>query len=636
MEISILNVPKSASEFDVRSAMRQELHRPEFSPSTPINFHVHLFQDRKGRPQGRGTLTLPTRDIGVRFLREYGTYGGGRKVVVRNTSLMLSESNKPVDQTIVNHIVRLPFDTHAGIFYFDRPLIMILEGLGVPYQVFKKYQDNAIKKVNLATSSGDSAALFLNDLGLGTAYRVSGTLMRLGVPLPQDSFYSRAMLYARNDALRDIKHKSRIPIPDTYNLVGVADVHGFLKEGEVFVCLEPVPGGPRTYLSGDVLIIRSPCIHPADVQIANAIGHPAAGSCVAKEPLANTLVFSTKGRRPLCSYLGGGDLDGDEYAVISLDQHPGFRGIRPEPPGRYDPAVPKRLPRECTQDDIAQFVVDFTNTHNLGVLSITWQILADTREDGIFDKDCMLLTDLHSRAVDFPKSGTAVAIGEIPQRPSLLPDWHAPETLDPDVYYTSQRAIGRLFREVDLPTIEIESSAARQERRRAEADETADPFEGEDEMEYFPQTPTPDQIDSLRSTFLYYRSQLQNTCTIPGGGAMLTEEEVFIGTIVANASQPAKRLDHISKVREEMTLLVNHVREDLMGGDGEAVEDLTRRLRVSYWAWRRCVQSDVFGAKSFGWIAMEVCFRLIDEINETCVRMLLRAIASMNQRMQWI
>ncbi|KAF8987927.1 RdRP-domain-containing protein [Hymenopellis radicata] len=539
-----------------------------------------------------------------------------------------------------------------GNFYLNRPLIMILEGLGVPYQVFKKYQENAIEKIDLATSSVDSAALFLNDLGLGTAYRVSGTLIRLhrlGVPLPRDSFYSRAMLYARNDALRDIKHKSRIPIPDTYNLVGVADVHGFLKEGEVSVCLELVPGGPRRYLSGYVLISRSPCIHPGDVQIAKAIGHPRTGSCFAKEPLANTLVFSTKGQRPLCSYLGGGDLDGDEYAVISLDQHPGFRHIRRESPGRYDPAVLKRLPRECTQDDIAQFVVDFINTDNLGVLSITWRILADAREDGIFDKDCMLLADLHSRAVDFPKSGTAVAIREIPRRPSLLPDWHAPETmsyLDPDVYYASQRAIGKLFRAVDLPAVKIESSAARQERRRAEADETADPFEDEDEVvtealstafsrftSYVsqhlpintPLTPTPDRIDSLRSTFLYYRSQLQNTCSLhsilPGRGAMLTEEEVFIGTIVANASQPAKRLDHISKVREETTLLVNHVREELMSVDGESVRDLEHRLRLSYWAWRRCLQSDVFGANSFGWIAMEVCFRLIDEIDETMEQM---------------
>lgn len=114
MEIFIPNVPKSASELDVRSAMRQELHLPQFSPSTPINFHVRLFKDKKGRNQGQGILTLPTRDLGVRFLDEYGAYGR-RKVLVRNTSLSLRESNKPVDKTIIDHITRSPYadDTHA-------------------------------------------------------------------------------------------------------------------------------------------------------------------------------------------------------------------------------------------------------------------------------------------------------------------------------------------------------------------------------------------------------------------------------------------------------------------------------------------------------------------------------------------
>ena len=92
---------------------------------------------------------------------------------------------------------------------------------------------------------------------------------------------------------------------------------------------------------------------------------------------------------------------------------------------------------------------------------------------------------------------------------------------------------------------------------------------------------------------------------------MLTEEEVLVGTIVANTSQPAKRQDHIGKVREESALLVNTVWEELMSsGDGDA------RLLMLYVAWRNCYQSDVFGAKSFSWIALGVCLQIMEEIDE--------------------
>lgn len=41
--------------------------------------------------------------------------------------------------------------------------------------------------------------------------------------------------------------------------------------------------------------MRSPVIHPGDVQLARAIGKPPMGSCFEHEPLLNTVVFPTKG-----------------------------------------------------------------------------------------------------------------------------------------------------------------------------------------------------------------------------------------------------------------------------------------------------------------------------------------------------
>ncbi|KIY65184.1 RdRP-domain-containing protein [Cylindrobasidium torrendii FP15055 ss-10] len=526
-----------------------------------------------------------------------------------------------------------------GKFYLNRPLIMLLEGLGVPYATFKKYQEDALATVQHSTDSIQEAALFLAHLGLGGAFRVSSILLSLwrrNIRLPESDFFDTAMAYARNDAMREMKYKSRIPIPNAWNLVGVADVHRELKEGDIFVCIREENKPPK-YLSGRVVVSRSPCIHPGDIQIANAIGKPRPGSAFDIEPLENTLVFSTNGMRPLPSYLGGGDLDGDEYSVIPLDEHPGFN-FTPANPSPYTPAVLKTLPRACTQADVADFVMDYIVSDNLGMLSITWRIIADLHN--IYHPDCLRLADLHSKAVDFPKSGNSVPQMDIPRRPNILPDWHAPETmtyLDESRYYKSQKAIGKLFRAIGL----IGSAAHRTTRpSRAERRERATPFELTDShaalipphntikpiaLAIGRHTPQVKHAEALRATFLYYQAQLQALCSVhnilPGRGSMLSEEEVFVGTIIANTSQPRKREDEISKVRDAATLLVKHVRESLFVEDPASEmldsEKVLSHLAGLYWGWKRCdAGQDVFGAKSFGWILLGVCLEYLDDIDK--------------------
>jgi hypothetical protein len=120
-------------------------------------------------------------------------------------------------------------------------------------------------------------------------------LEKLGVHQWDNPFYRQMMEYAVHHVLRELKHHARIPIPGAWTLVGVADVHKFLGEGEIFACVKPIESPEPIYLEGPVLISRSPTIHPGDVQIANAIGRPPPGSCFQHESLPNTVVFSVKG-----------------------------------------------------------------------------------------------------------------------------------------------------------------------------------------------------------------------------------------------------------------------------------------------------------------------------------------------------
>ena len=187
-----------------------------------------------------------------------------------------------------------------GLYFLNRPLIMLLEGLGVPFDVFKKYQDKAVRETRGATESLKQAATMLENFGLGSSYRLPSILLsldKLGISsFPDNPFYEKMLGYAINHVLRQLKNKANIPVSKAWTLVGVADVHGYLKPNEIFACIKPVKGG-AIYLEGPVLISRSPTIHPGDVMLVNAIGSPQHSDCpFAKEPLSNTVVFSILGK----------------------------------------------------------------------------------------------------------------------------------------------------------------------------------------------------------------------------------------------------------------------------------------------------------------------------------------------------
>ena len=95
---------------------------------------------------------------------------------------------------------------------------------------------------------------------------------------------------------------------------GVLDEHSLLREeNEVIVC-----GGD---IHGPVLVARSPCNHPGDIQKAIALSRPTLMQRIKQHYheslfLDDVVVFSAEGQRPLPDKLAGGDLDGDEFYVI--------------------------------------------------------------------------------------------------------------------------------------------------------------------------------------------------------------------------------------------------------------------------------------------------------------------------------
>jgi RNA-dependent RNA polymerase len=216
--------------------------------------------------------------------------------VVLRQSMIKFEAPHSTDIEIAQAFVR------PSKYYLNRPLIMLLEGLGIPYDVFQTLQDAAVQDVSEAAGSLEKAAKTIDQFGLATSYRLSSTLQHLAklglTPSDLGDFYDQMLTFAVHHILRDLKHHARIPVHEGYTLVGVADIHRYLREGEVFACVTIPETDSIRYLEGPVLVSRSPVIHPGDVQVVRAIGRPPIGSPFAEESLVNTLVFSVNGTPP--------------------------------------------------------------------------------------------------------------------------------------------------------------------------------------------------------------------------------------------------------------------------------------------------------------------------------------------------
>ena len=123
----------------------------------------------------------------------------------------------------------------------NRPLIMLLETLGLEKEIFLELQREAIRATEGAVESLATASSLLGAHGLGTAFSlqsVFNSLAHMGADLnTQDDmwpFLKHVLSFCVNHVLRDLKYRARVPIPRSCVLVGVADEYNLLREGQIY------------------------------------------------------------------------------------------------------------------------------------------------------------------------------------------------------------------------------------------------------------------------------------------------------------------------------------------------------------------------------------------------------------------
>ncbi|CAE6379822.1 unnamed protein product [Rhizoctonia solani] len=530
------------------------------------------------------------------------------------------------------------FVTYSPCF-LNRPLVVLLWSGGVEDDVFVNLMKENLAETTSGMTTLAGAAKLLIANRLGVPFQLASTfnrLARLDLELDQEGIRTSGLHKLLNATFfhikRDLKHKARIKVPASYTLVGVCDEDDYLRPRQIYACVQHFDQrsgkAEVRYLEGRYLVTRSPVIHPGDAQVVWAIGKPPADSPFYGEGnnLPNLVVFSSKGPRPIPNMLGGGDLDGDLYNLISLQELiPRYRYS----PANYPTPRSKKIGRNSTIEDVADFMVEFICHDSLGMIATNHLVIASTSDMRARDENCIVNAELHSKAVDFVKTGYYVANHEIRKAKydkvfdettglGLKPDWQAGHGRDAHDgrYYPCDSVLGKLFRAVELPKGNPARESDVKEQVPIGIRNRVASFVARYKDEIQATVGSPETLNFVQSLLSRYTSELNHICvahTISSESAeRVSEVEVMLGTNLEVSSKP----DLIERMKSLTRNLTNTMRYQL-----KAKEDESNYVWLGR-AWRAYLLTSnlgdkTFGAFSFSWIALDSVLDALQTIDET-------------------
>ncbi|TVY46699.1 putative RNA-dependent RNA polymerase [Lachnellula occidentalis] len=527
--------------------------------------------------------------------------------------------------------------------YLNRQFIKILEDMGVEDRFFLDLQAREVKRLRDITDNPINASSFLKRQSVGEPFQFPWLILALAsrnLDFRTDGFLRDTMELTLLSELRKLKHQTRIPVQKGYHLHGLMDETGYLREGEIFCSV--VEDGVPKYITGKNLIIsRAPALHPGDVQLADGV-MPPKGSPL--HQIHNCICFSQHGARDLPSKLSGGDLDGDRYYIM-WDERAKVKRVYQ--PADYPIQQPVDIGRLVKVEDMTDFFIQFMETDQLGRIAVQHRVIADQKEGGVCDESCIRLSEMHSTAVDFSKTGIPVDMTKLPKGNPWRPDFEAPgphvtieknngivfetktfrdplEQEDEDDeftnyrYYESNKILGKLYRAID------EQAVFQEIQKRASANGITSRSNIIDQVWGYVEKKVQgfqweDQMDWARDIRDMYEEALLNTMTDYSQHPQrpLSELEAFTGAILGRTGVPNRYQRELSKTMkekfdEDTTFIVNCILKDGDEWSDQALERSVACLAVSLEddsIYRRREQ-----LLSFKYVAAAICLREVEKL----------------------
>ncbi|KAI0011382.1 RdRP-domain-containing protein [Xylariaceae sp. FL0662B] len=346
-------------------------------------------------------------------------------------------------------------ESRFSVATLNKQTINILSCLGVPDSVFtdmlKKQLANYERAMEDPTTAMELLSRYVDQNGITTtiAQMIVDGFMR-----GQEPFFMAILQVWRAWSMRLLREKARIVVDKGAFVFGCIDETRSLRGHDqstessenkdpdtlpqIFLQVPKTgtkPGEPANYtvITGICVVGRNPSLHPGDIRVVEAVDVPAL------RHLRDVVVFPANGDRDIPSMCSGGDLDGDDFFVIWDPQ------LIPAE-WNYAPMVheapkPKELKRDVRVTDLIQFFVRYMKNDSLSTIAHAHLAMSDTLDDGPRDPRCIELAQLHSNAVDYPKTGLEAHLSES-LRPRKFP--HFMEKA-PYKSYRSTKILGQLY-----------------------------------------------------------------------------------------------------------------------------------------------------------------------------------------------
>ncbi|KFK40362.1 hypothetical protein AALP_AA3G363900 [Arabis alpina] len=341
----------------------------------------------------------------------------------------------------------------------SRNLVALLSYGGIPDDFFLDILLNTLEESK--TIFGNKRAALKAALNYGEMDDHNAAEMVLvGIPLdePHLKDHLSTLLYTEKNSLKE----GKLPVSESYYLMGTVDPTGELKEDEVCVILE------SGQISGDVLVYRNPGLHFGDIHVLKATYVKSLEDYVGNSKYG--VFFPQKGPRSLGDEIAGGDFDGDMYFISrnpELLEH--FKPTEPwvslSPPSKSNST---REPSQFSPEELETELFDmflktrFHSSNVIGMAADSWLTIMDrfltlgndrAEEKAEMKKKMLKLIDVYYDALDAPKKGAKV---DLPSelRPDIFPHY-----MERDKTFKSTSILGIIFDFVESQTTEEASSS---------------------------------------------------------------------------------------------------------------------------------------------------------------------------------
>ncbi|KAI8486629.1 hypothetical protein Bbelb_356040 [Branchiostoma belcheri] len=368
-------------------------------------------------------------------------YGGCKGVLAQDPTLgdtdliHIRDSMKKFDSE--HKTLEVTSVTTPGALSLNRQAITLLSGLGVPDAEFFKLQERVLNQLAEMLLLDAAAVKALSGARVGINFQA---LHNSGISLTTEPFFRSMLLAVYRNQMGELLRRTRIQLPagEGRIMMGTMDETDRLQYGQVFLQYSrdtDKAQAEKVVHEGQVTVTKNPCFHPGDMRKFTAVDVPELRHMV------DCIVFPSRGRRPHPDEMSGSDLDGDMYFVTWRE---GLILPRENVPAMDFTAQPKRvLCRPVDVSDMIEFFAEYIKNDQLGLIANAHLVHADKEANGIFSQKCKELAQLHSDAVDFPKTGQCPELkGDL--RPDKYPDFMMKSDKP---QYRSEKIIGKLFRQ---------------------------------------------------------------------------------------------------------------------------------------------------------------------------------------------